>query len=111
MQRIVAATDAAIASGADQQQMREYFMISSPVHRRKLPWLSAAAVAVALFGTASLQAATPITPKDVVYQIITDRFVDGDPSNNTPSGFDSTLFDDPDLDGHGNGDDLKLYQG
>lgn len=86
-------------------------MISSPVHRRKLPWLTATAVSVALFATASLQAATPITPKDVVYQIITDRFADGDTANNTPSGFDSTLFDDPDLDGRGNGDDLKLYQG
>lgn len=53
----------------------------------------------------------PLTPKDVVYQIITDRFVDGDTTNNIPSGFDSTLFDDPDLNGRGNGDDLKLYQG
>jgi glycosidase len=53
----------------------------------------------------------PVTPKDVVYQIITDRFVDGDTANNTPPGFDSTLFDDPDLNSHGNGDDLKLYQG
>lgn len=53
----------------------------------------------------------PLTPKDVVYQIITDRFVDGDTSNNVPAGFDSTLFDDPDSNGRGNGDDLKLYQG
>lgn len=46
----------------------------------------------------------PVTPKDVVYQIITDRFYDGDTSNNVPSGFDATLFD-------GSGNDLKLYQG
>lgn len=46
----------------------------------------------------------PVTSKDVVYQIITDRFYDGDPSNNVPEGFDSTLYD-------GTGDDLKLYQG
>ncbi len=85
-------------------------MISSPVHRR-MSWLSATAVSLALFSAAPIEAATPITPKDVVYQIITDRFVDGNTANNTPAGFDSTLFDDPDLDGHGNGDDLKLYQG
>lgn len=53
----------------------------------------------------------PLTPKDVVYQIITDRFVDGDTTNNIPPGFDATLFDDPDLNGRGNGVDLKLYQG
>ena len=46
----------------------------------------------------------PITSKDVVYQIITDRFYDGDTSNNVPSGFDSALYD-------GTGTDLKLYQG
>jgi cyclomaltodextrin glucanotransferase len=53
----------------------------------------------------------PLTPKDVVYQIITDRFVDGDTTNNKPSGFDPTLFDDPDGNNVGNGADLKLYQG
>jgi len=46
----------------------------------------------------------PVTPKDTIYQIITDRFYDGDPSNNIPPGFDPTLFD-------GTGSDLKLYQG
>ena len=46
----------------------------------------------------------PVTSKDLVYQIITDRFYDGDPTNNVPAGFDPTLFD-------GTGDDLKLYQG
>nr|AID53183.1 a-amylase [Microbulbifer thermotolerans] len=54
---------------------------------------------------------SPVTPKDVVYQIITDRFVDGDTSNNIPTGSSASLFDDPDQDGLGNGDDLKLYQG
>lgn len=29
----------------------------------------------------------PVTSKDVVYQIITDRFYDGDTSNNVPAGF------------------------
>lgn len=53
----------------------------------------------------------PLTPKDVVYQIITDRFYDGDTANNKPSGFDATLFDDPDGNNQGNGSDLKLYQG
>ena len=46
----------------------------------------------------------PVTSKDVIYQIITDRFYDGDEDNNIPEGFDSTLFD-------GTGTDLKLYQG
>lgn len=45
-----------------------------------------------------------VTSKDVIYQIITDRFYDGDTSNNVPDGFDATLYD-------GTGDDLKLYQG
>lgn len=47
---------------------------------------------------------SPVTSKDVIYQIITDRFYDGDISNNVPEGFDATLFD-------GTGTDLKLYQG
>ncbi len=46
----------------------------------------------------------PVTSRDVIYQIITDRFYDGDEDNNIPEGFDSTLFD-------GSGTDLKLYQG
>lgn len=46
----------------------------------------------------------PISSKDVIYQIITDRFYDGDTLNNTPKGFDSKLYD-------GTGSDLKLYQG
>lgn len=53
----------------------------------------------------------PVTPKDTIYQIVTDRFYDGNPANNVPSGFDPTLFDDPDGDNIGNGEDLKLYQG
>ena len=47
---------------------------------------------------------SPVTSKDVVYQIITDRFYDGDTNNNIPDGFDAALFD-------GTGNDLKLYQG
>jgi glycosidase len=85
-------------------------MISSPLHRGGM-WLRAAVLSVAWFASGQVGAATPLTPKDVVYQIITDRFVDGNTANNVPAGFDSTLFDDPDLDGRGNGDDLKLYQG
>lgn len=46
----------------------------------------------------------PVTPKDVIYQIITDRFYDGDPTNNIPAGFDPDLFD-------GTGTDIRLYQG
>lgn len=46
----------------------------------------------------------PVTSKDVIYQIITDRFYDGDTSNNIPSGFDSSLFD-------GTGQKYRLYQG
>lgn len=46
----------------------------------------------------------PVTSKDVIYQIITDRFYDGDTSNNIPSGFDSSLFD-------GTGQQYRLYQG
>jgi len=46
----------------------------------------------------------PVTAKDVIYQIITDRFFDGDPSNNIPLGFNSNLFD-------GSGQDLAIYQG
>lgn len=68
--------------------------------------------AVASFALAPLAAGAatasgalgPVTPKDLVYQIITDRFVDGDTANNVPSGFDPTLFD-------GSGTDLKLFQG
>lgn len=46
----------------------------------------------------------PVTAKDVVYQILTDRFYDGDSSNNIPTGSPSQIFD-------GTGNDLKLYQG
>jgi glycosidase len=46
----------------------------------------------------------PVTGKDVVYQILTDRFYDGDSSNNVPAGSPSQIFD-------GTGSDLKLYQG
>jgi len=46
----------------------------------------------------------PVTGKDVIYQIIIDRFYDGDSSNNIPEGSPSEIFD-------GTGEDLKLYQG
>lgn len=46
----------------------------------------------------------PVTSKDVIYQIITDRFYDGDTTNNIPDGFDPSLFD-------GTGTDIRLYQG
>ena len=46
----------------------------------------------------------PVSSKDVIYQIITDRFYDGDSTNNIPVGFSSNLYD-------GTGVDLKLYQG
>lgn len=46
----------------------------------------------------------PVSSKDVIYQIITDRFYDGDSTNNIPVGFSSNLYD-------GTGADLKLYQG
>jgi len=38
----------------------------------------------------------PVNSRDVIYQIITDRFFDGDPSNNFPEGFDPALFDGTD---------------
>lgn len=47
---------------------------------------------------------TPVNSKDVIYQIITDRFYDGDKSNNVPSGFDRSLYD-------GTGQKYRLYQG
>lgn len=53
---------------------------------------------------ATIAAKTPVTSRDVIYQIITDRFYDGDTGNNIPAGFDSRLYD-------GTGNDLKLFQG
>jgi cyclomaltodextrin glucanotransferase len=59
----------------------------------------------ALAASASAQTALgPVTGKDVVYQILTDRFFNGDSTNNIPSGSPSSIFD-------GTGADLKLYQG
>jgi cyclomaltodextrin glucanotransferase len=46
----------------------------------------------------------PITSKDTIYQLLTDRFYNGDTTNDKPAGFDPTLFD-------GSGNDVKLYQG
>lgn len=66
---------------------------------------------VCLIGTSAMSMAAvsqtalgPVTGKDVVYQILTDRFYDGDASNNIPSGSPAQIFD-------GSGNDLKLYQG
>ncbi|WP_223068016.1 alpha-amylase family glycosyl hydrolase [Paenibacillus caui] len=53
----------------------------------------------------------PVTPKDTVYQIITDRFFDGDTANNIPAGTSSSLFNDASGDGKGDGTDLNKYQG
>lgn len=67
---------------------------------------TASGVLAALFSL-SAQAQTalgPVTGRDVVYQIITDRFYNGDSSNDIPSGSPSAIFD-------GTGADLKLYQG
>lgn len=86
-------------------------MTAANPRRRTLPLLaSLISLSISLVAVERIDAA-PVTPRDVVYQIITDRFVDGNTTNNVPSGFDGTLFDDPDLNGRGNGDDLKLYQG
>lgn len=46
----------------------------------------------------------PVTAKDVIYQILTDRFYDGDSSNNIPDGFNPAYFD-------GTGTNLNHYQG
>lgn len=53
----------------------------------------------------------PVTPKDTIYQIITDRFYDGDTTNNIPSGTSAALFNDANGDGKGDGTDLNKYQG
>ncbi len=60
--------------------------------------------AEALTSSKGSESIGPVTSKDVIYQIITDRFCDGDKTNNVPRGFDASLFD-------GTGRDLKLYQG
>ncbi|BDU21620.1 alpha-amylase family glycosyl hydrolase [Dyella sp. GSA-30] len=46
----------------------------------------------------------PVTSKDTIYQLLTDRFYNGDTRNDVPAGFDAALFD-------GSGKDLKLYEG
>lgn len=76
----------------------------------KLQWLCRMATIALLISSAlmtNVSAQTslgPVTARDVVYQILTDRFVDGDATNNIPSGSPSAIFD-------GTGGDLKLYQG
>lgn len=57
-----------------------------------------------VFAQETTQSLGPVTSKDVIYQIITDRFYDGNIDNNVPEGFEPGLYD-------GSGSDLKLYQG
>lgn len=76
------------------------------VSRMVLYALSVLMVSCAL-GTSKAQTCTalgPITSKDTIYQLLTDRFYNGDTTNDKPTGFDPTLFD-------GTGNDVKLYQG
>jgi hypothetical protein len=65
------------------------------------------AVIFATFNASYAQTCTalgPITSKDVIYQLLTDRFYNGDTTNDKTAGFDPALFD-------GSGNDVKLYQG
>ena len=70
------------------------------------------ATAINLNGAPVVNAATtsvasnlgPVTGKDVIYQIVTDRFYNGDTSNDIPAGFNSAYFD-------GTGRNVNLYQG
>ncbi|NMH60061.1 alpha-amylase family glycosyl hydrolase [Alteromonas ponticola] len=70
----------------------------------KLAVIPVAALALNISDALAQNNLGPVTGKDVVYQILTDRFYDGDSSNNIPSGSPSSIFD-------GTGGDLKLYQG
>lgn len=58
---------------------------------------------MAEFGLLNMKGYFDTIPREIE-EIITDRFYDGDTSNNVPAGFDATLYD-------GTGQDLKLYQG
>lgn len=75
---------------------------------RALPFLAIFAFSAWLGFSATVASvqtsAGSITGRDVVYQILTDRFYNGDPTNNIPPGSPSEIFD-------GTGSDLKLYQG
>jgi len=46
----------------------------------------------------------PVTPKDTIYEVLTDRFYNGDTSNDMPLGTDPNEFDGTDT-------DLNKYQG
>jgi len=72
--------------------------------KKVLRTISLIALTTISLGVTAASSLGPVTAKDVVYQIITDRFSDGDTSNNIPSGSPSQIFD-------GSGADLKLYQG
>jgi glycosidase len=77
---------------------------------RSTPFMFRTLLAVAaIFAGAPSYAQTctsigPVTSRDTIYQLLTDRFYNGNTSNDKPAGFDPTLFD-------GTGSDLKLYQG
>jgi len=66
--------------------------------------LSLLAMSIASFHASAEDPIGPVTGKDVIYQIMTDRFFDGDPTNNQPAGFDDSLFD-------GSGNDVNKFQG
>lgn len=72
--------------------------------KHTLRMMSLITLIITSLGVTATSSLGPVTGKDVVYQIITDRFSDGDSSNNIPSGSPSQIFD-------GTGADLKLYQG
>ncbi|NMH64077.1 alpha-amylase [Shewanella sp. SHSM-M6] len=71
---------------------------------RTMKTFSFIAFTLAASGSYAAVSLGPITAKDTVYQILTDRFYDGDPTNNIPAGSPSQIFD-------GTGSDMKLYQG
>jgi glycosidase len=72
--------------------------------RTLLAAITTSTLALACTAALAQTALGPVTGRDVVYQILTDRFFDGDPANNIPAGSPAQIFD-------GSGNDLKLYQG
>ena len=79
-------------------------LIAAAVALLITPYLVNSNTDVATAATTYTENLGPVSAKDVVYQIITDRFYDGDTSNNIPDGFNSAYFD-------GTGKNLNLYQG
>ncbi|GKX67827.1 alpha-amylase family glycosyl hydrolase [Inconstantimicrobium mannanitabidum] len=79
--------------------------LSSVINDRKFSAsFNAPIVAKAATTSVNADALGPVTPKDVVYQILTDRFYNGDTSNDRPAGSTSDEFDGTDT-------DLNKYQG